>query len=164
MQCTISPCAVKSTTATKKNLGTISKPAKDALPCSLASFLSSSCVARRLRKSSRQRDGTTCSTRTWMRFLMIRPFTCARAQHPQGARQDTVARMVVCSNVVLRAAGGVGRGAAWPSGPRRALLWSRERLAVQHAIARAAALRFVANWLAELSEAAKSSPMNEKQL
>ena len=59
-------------------------------PLSLALFLRVSCSARRFRKSSRQRDGATCSTRTWMRFLMMRPLTCMAAPFSAAATSQAL--------------------------------------------------------------------------
>ena len=46
-------------------------------PLSFASCFSESFALTRFKKSSLHRDGCTCSTRTWMRFGMMRPLCCA---------------------------------------------------------------------------------------
>lgn len=48
------------------------------LPLFLASAFAASFSLRRLRKSSRHLECWTCSMRTWMRFLAMRPPICER--------------------------------------------------------------------------------------
>lgn len=53
-------------------------------PLTLASCFSLSFVSRRIRKSSRQRLGCTCSMRTWRRLRMMRPLTCLQGVGGRG--------------------------------------------------------------------------------
>ena len=50
------------------------------LPAFFASAFASSFALRRLRKSSRHLECWTCSMRTWMRFLAMRPPICWRGK------------------------------------------------------------------------------------
>jgi|SaaInl25SG_5_DNA_1037380.scaffolds.fasta_scaffold03062_1 hypothetical protein len=55
------------------------------LPAFFASAFASSFALRRLRKSSRHLECWTCSMRTWMRFLAMRPPICCARKKSLGS-------------------------------------------------------------------------------